>query len=183
MQRIMITGPSGAGKSTLARQLGAKLDLPVIHGDHFYFDPGWVQKPREETQALFSAAAEGARWIIDGNRFSTMADRAERADLIIYLDLGRVRRLRRTLWRSLRYFRGTRPDMPEGCPEQFDWAFHLGWVWAYPGQAKMERFMRDWAGKRPVLWLKSPREVRRFLRDVEGMVERGAVHVQRMDRR
>ena len=36
---LLIDGPSGAGKTTLAEQIGAVLDIPVVHCDEFY--PGW----------------------------------------------------------------------------------------------------------------------------------------------
>ena len=41
MKRIMIIGCGGAGKSTLARQLGEKLNLPVVHLDKLFWLPGW----------------------------------------------------------------------------------------------------------------------------------------------
>ena len=172
MQRIMVTGPSGSGKSTLARKLSGRLNLPVIHGDHFYYDAGWAEKSGAETVALFNRAADGARWIIDGNNSASMAYRAERADLIVYLDIGRTKRLARTFWRSLRYFSRTRPDMPDGCHERLDWAFLIGWVWKYPSQDKMERFMQEWVSQRPVLWLRTSSDVRRFLQDPHAEVQR-----------
>ena len=36
---LLIDGLSGAGKTTLALQIGAVLDIPVVHCDEFY--PGW----------------------------------------------------------------------------------------------------------------------------------------------
>ena len=48
MDRILILGCGGAGKSTLAGQLGEILDLPVIHLDQEYWQPGWVPTPDDE---------------------------------------------------------------------------------------------------------------------------------------
>ena len=39
--KIQIYGYSGSGKSTLAHDLGAKLELPVLHMDTVHFLPGW----------------------------------------------------------------------------------------------------------------------------------------------
>ena len=47
MQRIAIVGPAGSGKSTLARQLGDVLDLPVVHLDALFWQPGWREPSRE----------------------------------------------------------------------------------------------------------------------------------------
>gem|GEM_PF-6797859 len=41
MQKVAIIGSYGAGKSISARSLGNKLDLPVIHLDAYYWQPGW----------------------------------------------------------------------------------------------------------------------------------------------
>lgn len=173
MKRIMIIGASGSGKSTLARKLGPKLNLPVVHGDHFFFDAGWVQKPAEETIRLFNEAAAQEAWILEANHSKTMEARAERADAIIYLELGKWRRLGRTLWRSLKYFRRTRPDMAEGCPEKFDFAFHIDWVLGFDerSKAKMEWFVAQWSARKPVVILSSPKEVAAFLSAPEQSIE------------
>lgn len=172
LQRIMVIGASGAGKSTLAAALGARFGLPVIHGDAFFFHPGWVQRDSEDSRRLFLDAAAGPRWIIDGNNSATLDARAERADLIILLELNRWRRLARTLLRSLRWYGRTRPDMAEGCPERFDPAFQFGWVLGYhrhTGPA-IDAFLGRWEGRRPILRLSSTRAVRRLLADPDAVL-------------
>ncbi|MEO5566870.1 MAG: AAA family ATPase, partial [Gemmatimonadaceae bacterium] len=37
MNRILIIGSGGAGKSTFARELGALLDIRVVHLDQLYW--------------------------------------------------------------------------------------------------------------------------------------------------
>ena len=59
MQRIVIIGSGGAGKSTLAQQLGARLDLPVIHLDALYWQPGWVETPRDALEVVVQEALQG----------------------------------------------------------------------------------------------------------------------------
>ncbi|MBX3460623.1 MAG: hypothetical protein KF696_11780 [Planctomycetes bacterium] len=127
IERICIVGCSGTGKSTLARQLGARLGLPVIHLDQLFWLPGWVGVDRATEIARQQAAAAQPRWIIDGNFGGTMAIRFPRAQAIVWLDLP----THAALWGVLRrvaHLRGrTRADLPEGCPERFDWPF-TKWV-------------------------------------------------------
>ncbi|MNP06465.1 topology modulation protein [compost metagenome] len=46
--KIMTIGSSGSGKSTFSRKLGEELSIPVYHLDAYYWQPGWVETPREE---------------------------------------------------------------------------------------------------------------------------------------
>jgi len=163
MKRIMIIGASGAGKSTLARWLGQSLNLPVVHIDSMYFTQGWVERPREETLVMIREATQAPEWVFEGNCSTSFDERAELSDLIVVLELGKVRRLMRTLWRSLRYYGRTRPEMARGCPERFDFEF-ISWVWNYDthSRPKMEAFVQRWQGKRPIVRISSARQARRF---------------------
>lgn len=179
MRRVMIFGGSGSGKSTLARALSRATDLPVVHLDHIYWQAGWVQRPPEEVQRLADAAAQGPGWIIDGNHSRSMAARAERADLLIWLDPPRWLRLARVLWRVASHRGRNRPDMAPGCPERFDWPFLRDWVIPYDRRApdspraRALTFIGRWQGQKPVIVLRRQREAQAFLATVksQGLAE------------
>lgn len=52
MQRVMIVGQPGSGKSTLARELGQRTGLPVVHIDTIHWQPGWIERSRDEKTQL-----------------------------------------------------------------------------------------------------------------------------------
>ena len=117
MERIVIIGCGGAGKSTLARQLGKKLNIPVVHLDKLWWKPGWVESSREEFDAKLAEELAKPQWIMDGNFNRTINQRVDRCDTLIYLDFNRVACLMGVLKRVLTTYGKVRPDMGEGCPE------------------------------------------------------------------
>ena len=165
MERIVIIGCGGAGKSTLARQLGEKLNIPVVHLDKLWWKPDWVESSREEFDAKLAEELAKPRWIMDGNFNRTMPERIARCDTLIYLDFNRVACLMGVLKRVLTTYGTVRPDMPEGCPERFDREF-LKWVWNFNRNnrektwAQLEKLPAE-----KVMILKNRREVRRFLQN------------------
>ncbi|MEO0485828.1 MAG: AAA family ATPase [Pseudomonadota bacterium] len=143
MKRVMVIGQPGAGKSTLARALAARMGLPVVHLDHIHWMAGWVERPMVEKLPLIRAEEEKDRWIIEGGLSKSWPTRLARADTLVWVDVGLIRRLYRVLARSWRYHGQTRPDLPEGCPEQFH-AETLEFLWfilrtARPGRRRMAR--------------------------------------------
>ena len=109
-RRILVLGSGGSGKSTLARQLGDRLELPVIHLDIHYWSHGWKATPEAEWQ-------ERVQQLVRGE------------------DLSRWVCVRSILARWLRYRFAARPDLPAGCPEKIDLDF-LGWVWNFPERSR-----------------------------------------------
>ena len=166
MKRILIIGCAGAGKSTLARALSEKLDVPIIHLDQLYWDANWQMRESEVFTALVAKAVEGECWIMDGNYTSTMPLRLEKADMLIHLDMPRWRCLWRVFWRTIKHYRRSRADMPEGCVERFDWEF-TKYIWSFNRERrpKLLRILSEVKGQR--VTLRSPSDVKEFLQKLD----------------
>ena len=163
-KRIALIGPGGAGKSTLARQIGTRLDLPVIHLDAHFWHEGWVETPKDNWAGIVAGLTQGEAWVMDGNYGGTMDLRFAAADTIIFLDLPPGLCLMRVLRRQVRYWKRSRPDMAPGCPEKLDWTF-LKWIAHYRRDRRpsiLERMGRYAEGKR-IVHLQTSAQVRRFL--------------------
>ena len=167
MERILIIGCGGAGKSTLARQLGEKMDLPVVHLDKLFWKPGWVESTKDEIDEKIRQELAKPRWIMDGNYNRTMPERVKYCDTIIYLDFSRVACLLGVLKRVITTYGTVRPDMGEGCPERFDLEF-LKWVWNYNRDKRESnyRLLNETEGVQTIV-LKNRRAVRKFLNQME----------------
>jgi adenylate kinase family enzyme len=64
-------GSGGAGKTTFARELARRTGLPVVHLDHLYWKPGWVETPRDEWRMVQDERLTATEWIADGNYSGT----------------------------------------------------------------------------------------------------------------
>lgn len=117
-KRIMIIGSPGSGKSTAARMLGAALDLPVYHMDReVYWLPGWQERDKADKLRQVQRIVALDAWVFDGNNSSTFQLRADRADLLIWLDIPVWLRLVRVIRRAFVQRGQTRDDMAEDCAE------------------------------------------------------------------
>ena len=164
MKRVLVIGCGGAGKSTLARRMGKVLGLPVIFLDKHFWKPGWVETPQGEWVEILKRLVARDAWIMDGSYTATLEMRATAADTIVFVDTARWRCIVRALRRVLRYRGKTRPDLPEGCPEGFDWQF-LMWIWSYRKRSRPKILgLRDQTGNTH-RWevLAHPRDIEPFL--------------------
>lgn len=168
MQRILVIGSSGAGKSTLAVRMGEILKLPVIHLDAHFWNPGWVETPRDLWRAIQERLIQGDRWIIDGDFLRDLDLRLQRADTVVLMEFPRLQCLIGVFRRWLQFVGRTRPDMAEGCPEKIDTEFVL-WVWRFPRRRQRTREVIEQHGSHcRLIVLKSRADTARFLRWLVG---------------
>ena len=174
MQRVMIIGQPGSGKSTLARSLAALTFLPVIHVDHIHWKPGWIERDRAEKTQMTLDAIDAPRWIFEGGHSKTYAERLARADTLIWLDLPLGLRLRRVVWRTLRYHGRTRPDLPENCPERFTFEF-LTFIWStrHTSRARMRELFDSAPPDKTTYRFTTPAQVRAYLADLAAALSVG----------
>jgi len=99
-QRVLVAGTSGAGKTTLAARVGTVLDLPHIEIDALFHGPDWV--PRTTFDDDVRRFADGPRWTTEWQYDSVRPLLAERADLLVWLDVPRSRVMTQVVRRTLR---------------------------------------------------------------------------------
>jgi len=167
MKRILILGSAGAGKTVLARQLGARLDLPIIHLDRHFWLPGWQCVSGNSWPDIVQELTLGECWIIDGNYRSTLDMRLDACDTAIFLDFPRTLCLAHAFKRLVQYRNRSRADIGPGCQERLDWNF-VKWIWSFPERSRPEMLAKlDRARSRKhVIILKSPAAVTAFLQSL-----------------
>lgn len=165
MKRVLVIGPGGSGKSTFARRLGQVLGLEVKHLDSFYWRTGWTKPSNEDWLKTVNELISGESWIIDGNYGGTLAQRTERCDTIIFLDMPRLLCVWRVTKRRLSYRNRSRPDMAEGCFEKLDREF-ISWVWNYSHRSrpKVVKLLNENQARKKIVWLRSNSDVEQFLK-------------------
>ncbi|WP_125604375.1 P-loop NTPase family protein [Lapidilactobacillus bayanensis] len=177
--KIMIIGSPGSGKSTYSRAIGQALNYPI-----FYLDQHWHQTDYSPAAKL-NLNAQQNRFledhqdcIVDGNYSSTMPDRLQRADLIIWLQIPRIVAVMRVVQRSLgqKWFNKQRPDMAAAFSEHFNveyWQF-LKFVWDYPRRnyQLVQDYYQKYAPTKKLVILHNRREKATFLATLSASLSR-----------
>jgi adenylate kinase family enzyme len=165
MRRIIVVGCEGSGKTSLAPKLGRKLGLPVVHLDVLYWRPGWKASDQASFRVRVADAVAGEGWVVDG-AFSGLAFdlTLARADTLIVIERPRWLCLWRIARRSAFDRDVTRPDLPKGCPEQFDWNLMRG-AWRYNAdrRPRIEAERLNYGAQIPVVRLSRDREIEEFI--------------------
>jgi adenylate kinase family enzyme len=98
-RRILVAGTSGSGKTTLAARIAVALHMPHVEIDSLFHGPGWTPRPSFEAEVRrFSA---GPQWVTEWQYRKVRGYLADRADLLVWLDLSRGRVLRQILRRTV----------------------------------------------------------------------------------
>jgi adenylate kinase family enzyme len=119
-RRVVVAGTSGTGKTTLVRAIAARLGLPSVELDALHHGPDWV--PRPEFLAEVDAFTSADGWITEWQYPAARPLLADRADLLVWLDLPFRTTLRRVVIRTVRR-RVRREELWNGNREAPLWTF------------------------------------------------------------
>lgn len=123
-KKISIIGGSGTGKTTLANSLGEILDIPVYHIDGIHHLENWAIRDSNERDKIILEKVLESKWIIDGTYQSTLQERLDKSDLVIYLDYSSFAQVRGILSRFFKNYGKEKKEIP-GCKERMSFEFFM----------------------------------------------------------
>ncbi|MCI0488732.1 MAG: flagellar protein FlaR [Blastocatellia bacterium] len=169
MGRVAVIGNAGGGKSTLCRKLSLAKGIPLYSIDHIQWKPGWVQaSPTEIKRKQDEILSSQRKWIIDGwGGWDDIKTRFAAADTIIFVDFPLWVHY---WWAFKRQFSSMfvkNTDFPEGCPLwPKTWElFKLMWTIDRDIRPHLSQLIHSFSEGRLVIYLRSPGELRRFVRE------------------
>jgi adenylate kinase family enzyme len=166
-RRVAVAGTSGAGKTTLAGRLAALWDLPYTELDGLYHGTGWTPRPQFLDDVRDVVASD--RWVTEFQYTVARPLLAERAQLLVWLDLPVAVVMRQVVRRTLRR-RLRRVELWHGNVEPPLWTFltdtdHIV-RWAWRTRHKLADLPERLAQEAPhvvVVRLRSRRDVERWV--------------------
>jgi adenylate kinase family enzyme len=99
-QRVLVAGTAASGKTTLAIRVAQTLGTPHVEIDSLYHGPNWTPRPSFVGEVeQFSAQP---RWVTEWQYAQVRTMLADRADLVVWLDLPRLTVMRQVIRRTIR---------------------------------------------------------------------------------
>lgn len=98
--RIIVAGTSGAGKTTLSAAISRTLGIEYVEIDALYHGPDWTR--RESFEADVAEFSSRAEWVTEWQYGVVRDQLADRADLVVWLDLPRRSVMRQVVTRTVR---------------------------------------------------------------------------------
>ena len=127
--KISIIGGCGTGKTTLANNLEKELNLPVYHIDGIHHLENWEIRDKEERDKIILEKVSESKWIIDGTYRSTLDQRIQNSDIIIYLDYSSIAQIKGIMGRYIKNHGKEKEEIP-GCKEKMSLEFFtFAWNW------------------------------------------------------
>ncbi len=166
MQRINIVGNAGSGKSTLASLLGAYLQVPVIHLDTLFWEPGWREPQPEVFRERVTRALAAESWICEGNYATRTFDlRLPQSNKFVWVDTPRLICALRTVLRT--YGGAPRRFLPVGCEDggisnMFGLLRDI-WTFESSRRIRIETELQRWGPMLPMKYLRGRREITQYL--------------------
>jgi len=167
--KLAIIGSPGSGKSTLAAKLHAITSIPVYHLDQYFWKPGWQRPDRAEFAKVHHELCDRNSWIIEGMAVRHFDYRAEKADVIIFLDIPLWLCLYRIFKRAITRYGTVRNSSAKGCPEPFpSWEF-LSYVWNFNRKRKpiVESLLEKYKSQKKIFVVKNNAELNGLIKKFE----------------
>jgi len=165
----IIASASGNGKTTLGRDLAARLGVRFVELDALVHGPGWTETPDDELKAALEPILVEDGWVIDGNytgKIGTLV--IDAADTVVWLDLPTrvwLPRLARRTWRRVRHHETLWNGNTETWRDAV-WGRESLFGYALTQQPRRRREYPQRLAGRPIVHLRHPREVQRWLANV-----------------
>jgi len=165
MKRVCVIGCGGAGKTTFSNILSRHTKLPLIHLDTLYWLPNWEEPNINAFKQIIEKTINKKSWILDGNFHNTMNKRFEKSDVIFWLDYSTWRCLFGVVHRLIKENgNASRPDLPNCCPERFDWGF-IKYVYNFRRATRpiILQKLEQHAKQAKIIIFKNPKELQRWI--------------------
>ena len=145
------------------RALLWNISPPGLGGDSYLLDPYGHIVARNRSPGQFAELApEALRTEIP--KQEGMYRGSVDGDTLIVIERPRWLCLWRITWRSAFGRQTTRPDLPEGCPEQFDWSLMRdAWRYNADRRPRIETERLKYGAQISVVRLSSDREIEEFI--------------------
>lgn len=132
--KILVSGNAGAGKSSLGRRLAKKHQIPLYGLDRIVWQEGWKKTPQEEKVEKIKEILAKDSWVLEG----ITKDGLLEADIVYFLDIHPIRCALNVIKRFLNNGPGSRPELPDKCPE------YIGFLKALKTNFLFHRVTKPW---------------------------------------
>lgn len=154
LKKVSIIGGPGTGKSTLANNIGKVLDVPIYHLDGICHFANWEPRDKKERDEIILSKINEPKWVIEGTYTSTLPNRIENSDLVIFLQFSTISRIKGVVSRYFKLRGKERPEIP-GCKEKLEFKFvKFAYNWDKTTGKKVKEILNK-SNKNNILILKS----------------------------
>lgn len=168
--RVLVAGTSGSGKTTLAAEIGASLNLAHVEIDALFHGPAWT--PRPQFTAEVEVFSRQDRWVTEWQYGVVRQLLAERADLMVWLDLPRWQVMLQVISRTVRR-RLHRQEIWNGNHEPALWTLLIDhdhivrWAWRTHRETRSRVVaLNETLPALPIVRLRNHAEAKRWLRSL-----------------
>lgn len=153
-KRIHIIGSIGSGKTTLARKLSAQLHIPCFELDNVVRErlpTGDVMRTEEKRDAYLADIIGTDSWIVEGAHQKWVLPSFQKADLIIFLDIGMATRRVQIIKRYFKQKAGLERANYTPTLEILKRLYNYNTVFEYERKPKVFEMLRQFESKLVVL--------------------------------